>query len=920
MSDAWEEVFAPEPVPEWLLAFESAPVQALDSLLGRRFYFGSLNAADPEELLVDWAFLLADANGFIGQLDEALVAWIEENWGIFPPGVSAARLADAWSRLANVVTYVEDLPRAAQALRDRFDDREDFLGPLSVGPSRDPLGRYLMAVAEHQEDRRLSPFWWRLCDLQDGVPFYHAPYAIAGLLGLPPLDESQAGGFREQAAWGVVRLAEALHQRIEKREVQPARARDEWLWTARRAMARLPFLGLWREIFKEAIHRGGLPETCWAWLELVTPDLTGEGGKRSSRRRLPEAFAVRSWRERGQSIALALRGNRSQALVQAKDLLREEEQYALLYGDSGNLVRSLTSFTSAVWDRDPELAVQWAEMALSWEPWNVYSWSTLTQARWKAQGLAAALPLAWETEERFPENAAARSGLAEILKESGRLAEAEAIYRQAIEDFPTNSFVRNGLAELLKETGRLAEAEAIYRQAIMDFPNNAVARTGLAEILKETGHLAEAEAVYRQAMVDFPTNSFVRNGLAELLKETGRLIEAAAVYRQAMVDFPTNAIAPIGLAAVLRLQGSGHWEEALGLVERVSRGGQNRSAALAEKGRLLERMERWTEAAESFETSRSFSRPLESPPSGELGSLADQETEGPNELKVEEEKVPGRPPQAPGELKNFDFVVKSPALEERAPTAQRIAKSRSEYRVTVLSRNQRAAWTSEARFLRQWARRGGNSDQGKSPGVLRRQAESLLKEVLCAHPNDVRALAEKGLLLLDSAHLKEARDLLTGAVERLPGTPTLLAALARLEREEARAESLRLSEESIREVFEAPDRLRLLGGGFEPLIHLQKGRAVLVLQDGQIRRDLAAKELDKLHKWVRPHLEPELKSFEAWWGHRLNEQVFLPIQPDTKVESEDVEGISTRLAAHAAEIDALEEAFGLRKDSRGASF
>ena len=287
----WERRFAPQAVPEWLVAFDKAPFQAIDALLGGRFYFGRLNAADPEELLVDWALLLAEEDGFIAQLDDALATWIETTWEVFPPDTSAARLADSWSRLANVVTYVEDLPRAARALRDRFDDREDYLGPLSIGPSRDPLGRYLMAVAEHQDDQSLAPFWWRLCDLPDGVPFYHGPYAIAGLLGLPPLDESQAGAFREQPAHGIVKLAAALQKRVEEQEVQIGRARDEWLWTARRAMARLPFPHRWREVFEDAIRRG-MPEECQSWLEIVVPGLSGLAELHKEAGRLNEAEAV----------------------------------------------------------------------------------------------------------------------------------------------------------------------------------------------------------------------------------------------------------------------------------------------------------------------------------------------------------------------------------------------------------------------------------------------------------------------------------------------------------------------------------------------------------------------------------------------------------------------------------------------------
>ena len=208
---------------------------------------------------------------------------------------------------------------------------------------------------------------------------------------------------------------------------------------------------------------------------------------------------------------------------------------------------------------------------------------------------------------------------------------------------------------------------------------------------------------------------------------------------------------------------------------------------------------------------------------------------------------------------------------------------------------------------------GGDPANGKSPDELRRQAESLLVQILQERPEDTRALAEKGLLLLDSGTLEEARELLAGAVARLPGTPVLLTALARVEREHARSLALRLGQESQAKVFEAPDRLRSLGGRFEPLIHLQKGRAVLSLQDGQIRRDLAAKELNRLHIWMRPHLI-EGDSFESWWSRRLNEQVFLPIQPEADIRSEDVDEIANRIEAHAPEIDTLDESFGLKKD------
>lgn len=149
---------------------------------------------------------------FLPRLDAALAAWVVRSWGTVPESRTAARLADAWSRLAEVVTYLDKLEATAAILRAGFEEARDYLGPLSPSPARDPLGRYFAAIAEYQPDRSLAPFWWRLCDLPDGVPFFHARYAIAGLCGLPAPEDEEAGGFRTEVIRGVVRLAQAFRR------------------------------------------------------------------------------------------------------------------------------------------------------------------------------------------------------------------------------------------------------------------------------------------------------------------------------------------------------------------------------------------------------------------------------------------------------------------------------------------------------------------------------------------------------------------------------------------------------------------------------------------------------------------------------------------------------------------------------------
>uniref|UniRef100_UPI002626B528 tetratricopeptide repeat protein n=1 Tax=uncultured Pelagimonas sp. TaxID=1618102 RepID=UPI002626B528 len=57
--------------------------------------------------------------------------------------------------------------------------------------------------------------------------------------------------------------------------------------------------------------------------------------------------------------------------------------------------------------------------------------------------------------DRFPENAVARTGQAEVLRDLGRFSEALAAYDAAIDRFPENAVARNGRANLLGSVGEL---------------------------------------------------------------------------------------------------------------------------------------------------------------------------------------------------------------------------------------------------------------------------------------------------------------------------------------------------------------------------------------------------------------------------------------------------------------------------------
>ncbi len=145
MKAEWQKLFAPAPVPPWLVAFDQKPSEAVNELLWGRYYFGNLQMAEPGDLLIDWLDLLEQRGDFADRLDRALLAWLEAHW-LGHPEVSEETLAVAWMRLFAVVAWSNKLERTRAALRTRLDEAREYLGPISSSPSQDPLRRYFAAV------------------------------------------------------------------------------------------------------------------------------------------------------------------------------------------------------------------------------------------------------------------------------------------------------------------------------------------------------------------------------------------------------------------------------------------------------------------------------------------------------------------------------------------------------------------------------------------------------------------------------------------------------------------------------------------------------------------------------------------------------------------------------------------------------
>ncbi len=160
------------------------------------------------------------------------------------------------------------------------------------------------------------------------------------------------------------------------------------------------------------------------------------------------------------------------------------------------------------------------------------------------------------------------------LHQSGRLDEAEAVYRQVLEAEPRHpdslhllgvaatqrglheeavALIGRAIAEKgdvaqfhsnlgtsLRSLGRFEEAEARYRRAVELKPDYPDAHNHLGTTLRDLGRIAEAEASYREALRLRADYGDAHNNLGNLLRETKRPVEAEGHYRQALRLIPPN--------------------------------------------------------------------------------------------------------------------------------------------------------------------------------------------------------------------------------------------------------------------------------------------------------------------------------------------------------------------------------------------
>ncbi len=179
--------------------------------------------------------------------------------------------------------------------------------------------------------------------------------------------------------------------------------------------------------------------------------------------------------------------------------------------------------------------------------------------------------------------------------QAGRLAEAEALYRQVLERAPQHADALNLLGLLAHQVGRHEAAMELIGRAILVNNSNPDFHSNLGIVYQATNRLDEAVASYRRAIRLAPDFALAHCNLGRALNAQGKQDDAVASYRKALALRPDLAEAQSNLGNVLTEQGKldaaiSCYQKALALKPDLAEAHGNLGNACNRLGRLDEAM------------------------------------------------------------------------------------------------------------------------------------------------------------------------------------------------------------------------------------------------------------------------------------------------------------------------------------------
>ena len=187
--------------------------------------------------------------------------------------------------------------------------------------------------------------------------------------------------------------------------------------------------------------------------------------------------------------------------------------------------------------------------------------------------------------------------------QSGRLAEAEALYRQILAADGQHAGSLHLLGLIALQQGRHDAAAELIGQAIRSRGDIATYHSNLGFALLQQGHLAAAQAGFERALTLTPSYPEASYNLGVALERQGRFDEARPHYARAQALKPDYADAHLSQAVALQRQGRNqdavlHYQRALALHPGHVDACNNLGVALQNLGRVDEAVTQFRRALE----------------------------------------------------------------------------------------------------------------------------------------------------------------------------------------------------------------------------------------------------------------------------------------------------------------------------------
>jgi predicted O-linked N-acetylglucosamine transferase (SPINDLY family) len=181
---------------------------------------------------------------------------------------------------------------------------------------------------------------------------------------------------------------------------------------------------------------------------------------------------------------------------------------------------------------------------------------------------------------------------------AGRLAEAEALYRQILAAEPNHADALHFLGVIAHQVGQQEAAVELIRQSIAIHPDNYAPHSNLGEAYRAMNRLDEAVASYREALRLNPGKAGTYFNLGNALKDLGRVDEAIEAYRRAIEIQPGFPDACVNLGTFLHHRGQ--MDEAIAIYEEALRAKPGYAPVLNNLGNALLELGRSAEAVQVY--------------------------------------------------------------------------------------------------------------------------------------------------------------------------------------------------------------------------------------------------------------------------------------------------------------------------------